>query len=169
MTTPGENLDELLDRVAAGRLGDLTPEQVAALETHLNTTPGAAERLADIVPEADPRLSVIAPTPTDADWGEVWRRVDSAALTRESTARVIGRTIRLWQPLAAAAACLLLMILWRVAPLRTEPAWELRLSGSVVVHELEIFGGDSAFVAYSDDDGSAVIWVFEEDESQGGA
>ena len=169
MTTPGENLDELLDRVAAGQLDELTSEQVAALEAHLNTTPGAAERLADIVPEADPRLSVIAPTPTDADWGEVWRRVDSAALTRESTARVIGRTIRLWQPLAAAAACLLLMILWRVAPLRTEPAWELQLSGSVVVHELEIFGGDSAFVAYSDDDGSAVIWVFEEDESQGGA
>ncbi len=169
MTTSRDNFDELLEQVAAGRLHGLTPEQVAALEVHLNATPAAEERLADVVPAADPRLSAIASMPTNADWNRIWQRVDSAAPTRESTARAIGRTIRLWQPLAAAAACLLLMILWRVAPLRTEPAWELQLSGSVVVHELEIFGGDSAFVAYSDDDGSAVIWVFEEDESQGGA
>jgi len=169
MTTPNDNLDHLLDRVVAGRLDELTPEQIDALEGHLSATPAAERRLADVVPEADPRLSAIAPVPTNADWDKVWQRVDSAAPTRVPTARAIGRTIRLWQPLAAAAACLLLMVLWRVAPLRTQPPWELQLSGDVVVHELEIFGGDSAFVAYSDDDGSAVIWVFEEDESQGGA
>ncbi len=169
MMTAGDNFDELLDRVAAGRLDDLTPEQVAALEAHLNATPVAAERLADMVPEVDPRLAARVSTPTDAEWDEVWQQVDSAALSREPTARTLGRVIRLWRPLAAAAACLLLLVLWRAAPSPADAAWELQLSDNVIVHELEVFGDSSAFIAYSDEDGSAVIWVFEENDLQGGA
>ncbi len=164
MMTQDDNLDQLLDRVAAGRLDDLTPEQVAALETHLNATPAAAERLADMVPEVDLRLGARVSTPTDAEWDEVWQRVDSVALRRDPTARTLGRVIRLWRPLAAAAACLLLMVLWRAAPSSADAAWELRLSDNVIVHELEVFDGSSAFIAYSDEDGSAVIWVFEEND-----
>ena len=169
MTMPDDKFDELLDHVAAGRLDDLTPDQVTSLDTHLNAAASSSERLADVVPEADSRLSVIAPTPTDAEWDGVWRRIDSATPVREPTPRVIRRTIRFWQPLAAAAACLLLLIVWRLTPVQAPPGWEMRLSDHVIVHEIEIFGDDCVFVAYSDEDGSAVIWVFEAEETREGA
>jgi hypothetical protein len=163
MTTSRDNFDELLDRVAAGRLDGLTPEQVAALEVHLNATPAAEERLADVVPAADPRLSVSTPVPTDAEWEDVWQRVDSARPTRASTARAIRRTIHLWRPLAALAACVALLLVWRWAPLSTGSDWPIALSADVEVLELEVFGDASAFVSYSDDGrGAAVIWVLDD-------
>lgn len=169
MTKPIDNLDELLARVADGRLDDLTPEQVAALEAHLDATPPAADRLAGVTPTPDPQLTAAPPTPSETEWNGIWQRIDSAIPMRGPTPTVIARVIRLWRPLAAAAACLLLLlVLWRLAP--STPSWEIHLSNDVVVHELEVFGNSSAFVAYSDDDdGSAMIWVFEEDEDSQGA
>jgi hypothetical protein len=170
MTTPTENFDELLDRVRAGRLDDLTTEQVAALEAHLNGTPAAAGRLADVMPVPDPRLTAAAPLPSAADWDNVWERIDSGKARRLPARHALGRVFRLWQPLAAAAACLLLLVVWRTMLSPAEPPWQLRLSDEVVVHELEVSGDASAFVAYADDgSGTAVIWVFEEDESEQGA
>ena len=167
MTTPNDNLDQLLDRVAAGRLDDLTPEQVAALEAHLNATP-AAEGLADVLPEADPRLSSTASMPTDAEWDEVWQQVDSAAAARGRTARAIRRAIRLWQPLAAVAACVALLLVWRWAPFTSGPEWPIELSADVEVLELEVFGDASAFVSYSDEgQGAAVIWVLDDGAGEG--
>ena len=168
MTKPDENLDPLLDRVAAGRLDDLTPEQIDALEAHLNATPDAEQRLADVLPETDPRLDVAAPMPTDVEWNEVWQGIDSAARKRESTARAIRRTIRLWQPLAAVAACVALLLVWRWSPLTTAPEWPIALSSDVEVLELEVFGDASAFVSYSDDgQGAAMIWVLDDSTSEG--
>lgn len=169
MTTPTENFDELLDRVSAGQLDALTPEQVAALEAHLNATPAAAQRLAGVVPAPDPRLTS-APSPSEADWDRVWERVDWAEAAPLPARPALGRVFRLWRPLAAAAACLLLVVVWRTMLSPAVPSWELRLSDDVVVHELEVFEDASAFVAYADDEsGTAVIWVFEEDEDEQGA
>ena len=168
MTTPADNLDELLDRVAAGRLDELTPEQVAALEDHLNATPSAEGRLADVLLEADPRLSATTSMPTDAEWDQVWQRVDSAAAARGKTARTIRRTIRLWQPLTALAACVALLLVWRWAPLSTGSDWPIALSADVEVLELEVFGDASAFVSYSDEgQGAAVIWVLDDGAGEG--
>jgi len=170
MTTPTESFDELLERVSAGQLDDLTPEQVAALEAHLNATPAAAERLVDVMPTPDPQLTSGVPSPSGADWDRVWERIDSVATSRARPPRSLGRVFRLWQPLAAAAACLLLIVVWRTMLSPAEPPWEIQLSDDVVVHELEVFGNASAFVAYADDEsGAAVIWVFEEDENEQGA
>lgn len=168
MTTPADNLDELLDRVVAGRLDELTPEQAAALEAHLNATPAAAERLADVLPQVDQRLRVSTPVPTDAEWDQVWQRVDSAAAARGKTARTIRRTIRLWQPLTALAACVVLLLVWRWAPLSAGSDWPIALSADVEVLELEVFGDASAFVSYSDEgQGAAVIWVLDDDAGEG--
>jgi hypothetical protein len=168
MTTPDENFDQLLDRVAAGRLDDLTPEQIDALEAHLNATPTAEQRLADVLPEADPRLSVAAPMPTDDEWSEVWQGVESTTRKRESSARAIRRAIRLWQPFAAVAACVALLLVWRWSPLTAAPDWPIALSSDVEVLELEVFGDASAFVSYSDDgQGAAMIWVLDDSTSEG--
>jgi hypothetical protein len=169
MTTPMDNLDELLACVAEGRLDDLTPEQVAALEEHLNAMPAAAERLAGIVPAAEPQLRDTA-APSAAEWNDVWERIESATAPGETRSRVIGRAAWLWRTVTAAAACLLLVVVWRIGASATEPAWEIQLSDHVLVHELEVFGDASSFVAYAEDgSGSAVIWVFEEDQQQPGA
>jgi hypothetical protein len=168
MTTPADNLDELLDRVAAGRLDDLTPAQVAALELHLNATSAAEERLTDVVPTADPCLSASTPIPSHAEWEDVWHRIDSARPARASTARVIRRTIRVWQPLAALAACLALLLVWRWSPFSTAADWPIELSSNVEVLEIEVFGDASAFVSYSDEEhGAAVIWVLDDSAVQG--
>lgn len=166
MTTPSDNLDELLDRVCAGRLDELTPEQVAALEAHLDATPTAAERLANVLPEPDPHLSAAVSSPTEDEWNAVWERIESVTSTTQSPRRPLSRLLRIWSPLLAAAACVLLVVIWRLS---APPAWKMQLSEDVVVHELEVFGNSTAFVAYSDDDdGSAMIWVFEENgDSQG--
>jgi hypothetical protein len=168
MTTPADNVDDLLDRVAAGRLDDLTPAQVAGLEVHLNATPAAEERLTDVVPTADPRLSASTAVPSDAEWEDVWQRIDSARPARASTARAIKRTIRFWQPLAALAACVALLVAWRWGPFSTRSDWPIQLSSDVEVLELEVFGDASAFVSYSDDgQGVTVIWVLDDDAGEG--
>jgi hypothetical protein len=169
MNASSHNPDELLARVADGQLDQLTPEQVAALEAHLNTTPAVADRLADVVPAPDPHLVPASSPPSEAEWDALWERVDSAGSARQ-TPNTIARVLRFWRPLAAVAACLLLVVLWRAVPWASEPSWKMQLSDDVVVHELEVFGDSSAFVAYSDDEsGSAVIWIFEGDEQQEGA
>ena len=169
MSEPQHNLDELLARVADGHLDELTPEQVAALAAHLDTEPAEASRLADGVPAADATLNPALPSPSEAEWKHVWDGIESAAPNRATTARTIGHVFHTWRPLVAVAACVALLVLWRLTPARVA-SWELQMSDNVVVHELEVFGDESAFVAYSDDEGgSAVIWVFEEDESPEGA
>ena len=130
MTTPTDNLEELLARVRAGRLDELTPEQVAALEAHLDATPAAAERLANVVPEPDPHLSAAVSPPTEDEWNAVWERVESATSAPQSPRRPLSRVFRLWSPLAAAAACLLLVVVWRLS---APPAWEIQLSEDVLV------------------------------------
>lgn len=170
MKAPDHDMDDLLMRVTDGRLDELTPEQVAALEAHLSATPAAAERLANVLPAPDPRLILPESLPSEVDWNELWERIDTATAARQPAPRAISRVLRLWPPLVAAAACLLLAVLWRTTLSPAESPWEIRLSDDVVVHELEVFGDASAFVAYSgDESGTAVIWVFGEDEDQQGA
>ena len=170
MTAQDHNMDELLELVSAGRLDKLSPGQVAALEAHVNATPTAAETLADIVPLLDPELGTAAPAPSDDRWNELWARIDSAVSPPEAAEKPadrqvnLRRVLRFWQPLAAAAACVLAIVAWQLS---TSPAAEIEVSGDVVVHEIEVFGDDSAFVAY-DEKGTAIVWVFEEnDENEG--
>jgi hypothetical protein len=170
MTGPIENADELLAHVAAGRLDDLTPAQVAALDAHLHAHPTAAQRLANVVPAPDSRLAGAIPAPTETQWDQAWKRIESATPTRLPLPRETHRVFRLWRTVADVAACLLLVVLWRSSVSPSDAAWEMRLSDDVVVHELEVFGDASAFVAYAEDgSGTATIWVFEDGAEPEGA
>jgi|GEM_PF-1407464 len=178
MTDARENMEELLSRVAAGRLDDLTPEQIDALEVYLNDTPAAAEQLAEVRPATDAALGQDLPTPTSTEWENVWGNVeagvetDSGAGANMHVAPVSNRSIakgaRLWRPAAALAACVALMLVWRVTSKPADAGWEIKLSDHVVVHDLEIYDDGAGFIAF-DDDGAAMIWVFEANGSQEGA
>ena len=170
MTAPNNNVEKLLAQVAAGRLDDLTPEQVAVLEAHLNAAPAASERLASAAPPGDPQPTGAPPSPSETEWNRIWKRIDSAAVTRAPRPTRSMHTVRLWQAVTAVAACLLLVVVWRLASPPTAASWQMRLSNDVVVHEVEVFGDATSFIAYSEDgSGSAVIWVLEEDEQKQGA
>ncbi len=159
----GNDLDKLLDRVAAGELDALRPDEIAALERHLNADPPAAAALADLTPAVEPALAATA-APTPAEWERVWDRIESAASTPAAGPHAAFRVIRFWQPLLAAAACLVLMFSLQTRSVAPRGASQIRLSDDVVVSELEVYDDADALVMYDDDgSGRAIIWVFEDD------
>lgn len=162
MSTADRNLENLLATVADGRLDELSPDQVAALEEYLDASPDAAARLAAASPNPDPRLSPAAASPTTAEWDAVWDNVESASSTPNAQSG-LQRLIRFWRPLSAAAACALLMLMWRGIPRSDDAAWPIQLSDQVVVHEIEVFGDADAFVDYGDGGGGAMIWLLEDE------
>ena len=161
-----EDLDKLLARLRDGAIDELSPEEIAALEAHLNAETEFADALADTVPVPDcPAFDRSGPTA--AEWEGVWQSIESAQ-TQEAGKTRSPRFVRFWQPLFAAAACLMLVITWRFGASNT-PHWNAQLSNDVVVHELEVYDDASSMVAYTGDgSGSAIIWVFEEDEDPAG-
>lgn len=168
-----KQLEALLDRVAAGELDALAPSEIEQLEAHLNEAPEAAMRLADVRP---PTMRIPAPAiPAESAWDSVFERVVAADDGVETTSPVrpasvaarrgrLPRLLKAWEPLLAAAAVVLLAVVWRFSPVQPNPAdnWDLHLATDVSVDEIETYGDATSFVAYSDD-GSTVIWVVEND------
>jgi hypothetical protein len=173
MTREPQNLDEALRALAAGELDALRPEQVARLEAILNASPEAAERVADVLPAADGRLGEVlrvAETesggPTARQWEQMWGSIEGAGGTRQLTPKV--RTLppivlRLWRPVAAVAACLLLAVLWKTAgPGRTVEPWPVQLATSVDINDFEVYDDSTPMIITSDDaSGAAILWVLE--------
>jgi len=155
--------EQLVATAASGNFDALTPEQVVALEGHLNACAHCAARLADHTPQPDAHLAPPIELPSEQQWNQVWETIE-AAQTRAGPARPgIGGFQRLWRTVAAAAACLLLAALWRSATPSATAEWDLKLSDHVVVHEVETFGDVVSLVVYSDDDSAAVIWMLDDE------
>jgi len=168
---PG-NLDEALRAVAAGDLDALQPDQVARLEAILNEEPSVAARLADHVPAVDARLARVLArveqgvTPGMAAWERAWERIDAvapAAVARVDAVRRRALVLRLWKPLAAVAACLVMAALWRAGSPRPREEWPMQLATDVEINALEVSDGATPFVI-SDGGEHAVqiIWVVED-------
>ena len=100
MTGADDNLDKLLEQVAAGRLDDLTPEQVAALEEHLNSAPEAQDRLADTLASIESSLPVDRTMPSEADWEGVWQNIEIAGPVA-APSPFVRRTFRIWRGVTA--------------------------------------------------------------------
>ena len=180
MNESSPETSELMMRLLQGQLDELTPAQVAQLEAELNASDEAAARLADVLPPRDELVAAAHDTPSVAEWDAMFDRVATASAptaervadsVRERRVRPPHAILRIWGTFAAAAACVGLAMVWRIMP-TTPPqdAWELRLSDHVVVERLEVFDDATSFVNFVDDDGTAVIWVFEpdgEDAKQG--
>ncbi len=171
MSARPENLDEALQAVMAGDLDALRPDQVAQLETLLNEEPAMAARLANRLAAPDALLADAlaqaerGAVPSAAVWEQAWERIDAAAPAMPAT---VGRrralVIRLWKPLAAVAACLLMVAVWKIS-LATPQAedWPMRLATDVQIDQLEVSEGSTPFII---SDGAEhpvqIIWVLED-------
>ncbi len=167
MTPAPHNLADALKALADGELDVLRPEQVRQVEAALNRDARLAAPFAGQQPRVEPHLAAAlneldrSDQPTTADWERVWDNIDAAAARRgRPDAGVARRVLRAWRPLMAAAACLLLVLGWRVTqPAAVEP-WPLQLAAEVEIDSLEVFQGATSFVvAVGGDNGGEIIWV----------
>lgn len=164
------NLDAALRALERGDLDSLTPEQVGRLEKALNAEPGAAAWVGDLRPSREEPLTTLlrqteeAALPLEAEWERIWERV-AAERTGAKARRRVGRIIRLWQPLAAIAAGLVLVVAWRVGRAPREADWPVEIGGAYEIHELEVGEGAVPFVfAAGGEQRAEVIWVLELEE-----
>ena len=153
MTRTKAQLDALLERVAAGELDALAPDEIDALQRHLDEDANAADRLADVVPEPEGELRAVS-TPTAGDWDRVWNNIDA------SERRTTPWWLRITPYAGAAAACILLALILRVAPAPVDD-WAIQLGDEVEINEIEVFGNASVYV---DNSAGGIVWLFEEDE-----
>lgn len=170
MSREHDNLDEALRAVAAGDLDALTPEQVARLERVLNDEPGVAARLAACTPAPEPGLATALQVaeqvalPSAQQWDVTWQRIDAATpLTQRRThAGIAGRLIRLWQPLVAAAACLMLSVMWRTTSPAAD-AWPMQLATDVEIDSLEVPDGMTSLIVAGSDNSYKLIWILPDE------
>src|SRR5262245_36945387 len=146
MNVQRHEIEALFARLEGGRLDELSPEQVAALEAALNESPALAKRLSALRPPADGLLQTRAAGPTNAEWARTWDGIESSiASQRHGSAVPTGWIYTLGRAAAAIAACVGLVVLWRMLPTSTPPAsaagWELAMSDDTEILELEVFDG----------------------------
>jgi anti-sigma factor RsiW len=158
-----QQLEGLLAAAARGDFDAMTPEQVAALEAHLNTCSPCAARLARSTPVADVRVAPAVQPPSEEGWDRVWEAIEAERQTGVRQAGPARGAVHwLWRPLLAAAACILMVVIWRSVPMSETQTWELKLSDNVVVHEIETFGDLTSLVVYpAEDDEPTVVWFLE--------
>ena len=149
----------------------LTPEQVARLERVLNSEAAVAQRVGTQMPQRDARLAEALgeldrlDKPSRQDWQHVWERIETAApaAVGRNQAGVSARILRFWRPLAAAAACLLLVSVWKLLPAPADELWPMQLASNVEISDIEVSEGATPFVvSIGEDSGSKIIWVLED-------
>jgi anti-sigma-K factor RskA len=171
MSPSHDSLEQALRAVSHGDLDALTPEQVARLERVLNDEPAVARRVGAQVPQPDAPLSEAldeldrSAQPSRQDWQHVWERIESAApaAVRRNQAGVSARILRFWRPIAAAAACLLLVGVWKLMPAPADELWPMQLASNVEISDIEVPEGMTSFVvSTSGNNASAIIWVLDD-------
>jgi hypothetical protein len=173
MNPDHRKIETLFAQLAAGRLDELTPQQISALEAAIHESPELADRLAAIAPPGDAGLQAPAATPSRAEWARTWNAIEESFASRPSAQPApAGRIYTLGRAAAAVAACIGLVVLWRSLPFTpaTSSGWELAASNDTEILELEVFDGRSATLHFADDDSGAVgISIGDPDDSDTGA
>jgi len=163
MPERSDNLSKALNVMNAEGLDALSPEEMARLEGILNSEPHLAADWADRTPSLDDPLAThvanldSATAPSRGEWERVWQTVDAEAYESPDRMKLPARVIRLWRPLTAVAACILLLASWQIHR-------PIKLARNVEISELEVYGGATPFVvSIGDEDGPQVIWVLEDE------
>ena len=168
MSRPVDNLDDALQAAISRGLDALTPDQVERLAAILDERPDLAAQLADRIPVIEPQLAdALAQAerqslPSTGAWSRAWDRIAAAQPKVARRPRVGPQILRLWRPLAAVAACLVLAAAWWIGTPRPPTAPPLRLATDLEIDRLEVYDGDTPFVVSIGDSGAVIIWVLEE-------
>lgn len=169
-----DNLERNLQLLARGELDALSPEEIAGLEALLNEDPRLASVLADQRgAPGDPLLAAVAAAdaaamPSTAQWERAWGKLAEPAASAVSRGRR-PLILRLWQPFAAAAACVALIALWVTgkpanrSQMGPTDDWPIELATNVVIDELEVFDGSTAYIIPVGGKGAQVIWILPGD------
>lgn len=171
MSSEADNLDQALKALQAGDLDALTPEQMDRLEGLLNSRPQLADTLTGRLAAPDARLRAALDDeaadagPSAPEWERAWNRISTSSGAASTSRRATGRFWRLWAPLTAAAACLLMAASWWGSALPAGPQpWPMKLATEVEINELEVYGNATAFVVSAGgESGVGIIWVLEEE------
>jgi len=154
---------DILSAIARGELDRLTPDQIAHAETALASDPAAEAELAAMQPpKAEAALA--APEPTAEMWSAAWQQIENATTTR--TMPTTRRTWRVINPFIAAAACVLMAVLWNPSERDQAQAaeWPVTWTSDVVVEELEVSGDATPIVMRAGTDESiSMIWIVLEE------
>ncbi|MBK8913741.1 MAG: hypothetical protein IPM64_03905 [Phycisphaerales bacterium] len=152
---------DALTALREGRFDALTPDAVAAAEAHLNHCAACADKLGAARPVSASDPLVQAPRqPAAAQWRRAWaviadRSPSVSSIWRAGRAGILRSA---WTPLAAAAACVMMVVSWRFAAPPVESGlWSLAAAGDVRVLEMDVGEGVTAMVG----DGPTVVWILE--------
>ncbi|MFN0135070.1 MAG: hypothetical protein ACKVS9_03025 [Phycisphaerae bacterium] len=155
----------LLDTAIAGRMDELSPEQIERLAAHLDESLEAAALLADATPPMMVGSANAVALPTEREWSRVWSGVESAGAARVERVRR-GRVIRFTQSFAALAACVGIVFMMQRAGI-VQRADVTQLASGVEIRELDVAAGYTAKIDLDEDGGSAVIWIYEDASDEG--
>ncbi|MGE3181595.1 MAG: hypothetical protein AB7N71_08190 [Phycisphaerae bacterium] len=160
--------ENMLARIAALGIDALTPHEIAKLEAHANAHPGAGSQLRALESRQSPPLAFVQKLPAAAEWDMVWQGISthSAAAPGGAASSRRARTPWILRPMAAAAACVLMVgsLSW-FTPLRADDM-PLSFDAHAEILEIEVFDGDSSFVMCGGDEAEcAFIWVVENEEA----
>ncbi len=171
MPTREHNPNDRFRMLAAGNLDALSPAQVEALEAALNSEPDLAARLVPCRPPVSPQLAAALreldrdEQPSPGTWERVWSRIDAAGASAQGRRGAAWRRVSVWRPMLAAAACLLLMVGWRLVPSTAAEPWPLQLAGDVEIDELEVFQDATSFIVSMGNGAGRIIWVLPDGDS----
>jgi anti-sigma-K factor RskA len=165
-----QTLQSAIGALAAGRFDDVSTDQMAVLEAHLNECADCAARLADVRARLALPFDVAVDSPAPEAWDIVWRAIEAGPSGQAERAG-LGRGIR-WRwwaagAMAAVAAILLIIGLWPMAG-TVQPLPEVQFASADDVHieSLSVFDqGTPMVLSVGEDGGISVIWVVEGQES----
>ena len=162
-------LENLLRRVESGRLDSLTPEELRAVMTHLESNDAPARRLGAARPPRLPQALLDVPQPSDAAWKRAWGAID-ASETSAARSQVIPlprRSLtRHARPAIAAMAAFFAIgssILFRTTT-QAVASDELVLDPNATIDEIEVPEGCSSFVMTGDGESDfSIVRIVEDD------
>ena len=94
----------------------------------------------------------------------------SAVHPNAGRARAIGRIYRMWSGLGAAAACVVMAIIWQFGPQPkgvVQEDWDIEVATNVEVLELSVSGDASSWIDYGGENEATVISFSYDDDGAG--
>ena len=162
-----ETHHDALAALGEGRFDDVTDEQIAAAEEHLNQCEDCAASLRDQKPNSEAAFRSDAHTPSDAQWETVWSRIEAMGANRHDHGVPFAkRRLRVaWAGLSVAALLAIGVTVGEFARGPDGSLGELRLAtaGDVEIESVEVFGSSELIVLNSGDQSEpSIIWIMEE-------